>query len=130
LAETAESADNGIYFGGAIGQSTRDVATVGDLFDDEDSAFKLVGGVRPLDWLGIEASYRNLGTVEQTENLADFSDFRFEQKGVDAFGIFFYDFVMVDLFAKAGLVRWDLDASGATLAGPVETSDDGTDFAW
>jgi hypothetical protein len=130
LADTAEAADNGIYLGAAVGQSTSDVGSVDDLFDGEDSAFKLVGGVRPLDWLGIEASYRDLGAVEQTQNLADLSDFHFEQQGVDAFGVFFFDIAAFDLFAKAGVIRWDLEGSGSTLSGPIDASDDGTDFAW
>jgi hypothetical protein len=130
LAATAEAADKGIYLGGAIGQSTAEVDTAGGLFDDQDDAFKLVGGLRPLDRFGVEASYVDLGAVEQTQNMPDFSDFRFEQKAVGAFGVFFFDVAMFDLFAKAGLVQWDLEGSGSTLFGPVEMNDDGTDFAW
>ncbi|MBN1237206.1 MAG: outer membrane beta-barrel protein [Gammaproteobacteria bacterium] len=130
LAGTARAQDNGIYLGGSIGRSSTDIGDAAALFDDEASAFKLVAGLRPLDWFGVEASYIDLGEVEQTQNVADFADFRFEQKGTDAFGVFFYDVALFDLFAKAGLVRWDIDGAGSTSAGRVDMSDDGTDFAW
>jgi opacity protein-like surface antigen len=133
FAHAAAAADNGLYVGASIGQSTTDLGvpgSVGDLFDEEDSGFKLMAGLRPLDWFGVEASYLDLGKVEQTRNDVGFADFEFDQKGYNAFGVFFLDIATFDLFAKAGLVRWDLDGSGTTLFGPADFSDDGTDFAW
>ena len=38
----------------------------GDDFDGDDTAFKLIAGIRPLDWLGVEAEYVNFGEPEDT----------------------------------------------------------------
>jgi hypothetical protein len=85
----------------------------------------------------VEVSYRDLGTVGHSERRPTFSSYRFEQRGVDAFAVFFYEIAIFDLFAKAGVIRWDLDGYGVTLPGPgpgsppasrVEVSDDGIDF--
>lgn len=130
LAHNAEAADNGIYLGGAVGQSTRDIETIDELFDEEDGAFKVIGGLRALDWLGLEANYFDLGTATQTRNAPDFAGFKLDQKGLGAYGVFFLDIAVFDLFGKAGLVRWDLEGSGAGIGGPVDVDDDGTDFAW
>lgn len=133
ISETAGAADNGIYLGAAVGESTSDVNVGGILpSDDDDRAFKLMGGVRPLDWLGIEVSYRDFGTVEHVQSLP-FSSYRLEQRGVDAFAVFFREIAVFDLFAKAGVIRWDLDGEVAPDVPPasrIDVSDDGTDFGW
>jgi hypothetical protein len=128
LPEVARAADNGFYLGGSIGKSTTDSQS--DFFDEKDTGFKVIGGLRPLDWFGVEMNYVDLGQVRQTRNMPDFENFRFEQTGIDAFGVFFVDIVNFDLYAKAGVVQWDIDGSGETLFGPTDVSDDGTDFAW
>lgn len=137
ITDHAWAADNGIYIGAAVGRSTTDVHIGGFLpLDDDDSAFKLIGGLRPLDWLGVEVSYRDFGTVGHSERRPTFSTYRFEQRGVDAFAVFFREVAIFDLFAKAGIIRWDLDGYGVTLPGPsgsppasrVDVSDNGVDF--
>lgn len=133
MTETAGAADKGIYLGAAVGRSTSDLHGLPWL-DDNDTAFKLMGGLRPLNWLGVEASYRHLGTVGHHDS------YRAKQRSVDAFAVFFREIAMFDLFAKAGVVRWDLDGTqyrAAYQAGQpalpptrVDVSDSGTDFAW
>lgn len=134
MTETAEAADKGIYLGAAVGRSTSDL-NVRDIFplDDDDTAFKLIGGLRPLNWLGVEASYRHLGTVGRHD------DYRVKLRGVDAFAVFFREIAVFDLFAKAGVVRWDLDGTRQAAhyhvgepsqVSRIDVSDNGTNFAW
>ena len=58
-AASCHAADNGVYAGGSLGQARMDLS--GDLdrvLDGEDTAFKLIVGLRPLDWLGVERQGR------------------------------------------------------------------------
>src|SRR5690606_32945778 len=69
LSLPAAAADNGIYFGGSVGQANVEVDNInvsGTLedFKGDDTSWKLIAGIRPLDWLGIEASYVNFGEPE------------------------------------------------------------------
>jgi opacity protein-like surface antigen len=109
----AVAADNGFYLGGSIGLTVTD-------FDGDDTAFKLIAGIRPLDWLGVEAAYVNFGEPEDTvfgQNVKADGD------GISAFAVGFLPTGPVDLFAKLGLISWDSKISG-------DFSDDGTDLAY
>jgi opacity protein-like surface antigen len=132
FAGTAQAADNGVYIGGSVGQGRTDFdeEVLDDFLDGEDTGFKLIGGFRPLDWLGVELNYVDLGEVTQNEDFVELSDFSLKQKGIAGYGVLFYDFTVVDVFAKAGIVQWDADLSFIGDGELIEASEDGTDFAW
>jgi OOP family OmpA-OmpF porin len=122
----AVAADNGFYLGASVGQANLKVDDLtGDLFpdddfDSDDTAFKLIAGIRPLDWFGVEAAYVNFGEPEDTvlgQKLQADGD------GISAFAVGFLATGPVDLFAKAGLIAWDSKISGSF-------DDDGTDLAY
>jgi hypothetical protein len=122
----AVAADNGIYLGASVGQANLKIDDLTDNvfpdddFDGDDTAFKLIAGIRPLDWLGVEAAYVNFGEPEDTV-----SDQRLKADGdgISAFAVGFLATGPVDLFAKAGLISWDSKISGSF-------DDDGTDLAY
>ena len=68
----AVAADNGFYLGGSVGQVNLKIDDLtgnvfpDDDFDSDDTAFKLIAGIRPLDWLAVEAAYVNFGEPEDT----------------------------------------------------------------
>jgi hypothetical protein len=121
----AVAADNGFYLGGSVGQANLKIDDITDGistadFNGDDTAFKLIAGIRPLDWLGVEAAYVNFGEPEDTvlnQKLKADGD------GISAFAVGFLPTGPVDLFAKVGLISWDSKISG-TL------DDDGTDLAY
>jgi Outer membrane protein beta-barrel domain len=121
---TAAAADNGIYLGASLGQTNLEVNDLAGIreadFDGSDLGFKLTAGIRPLDWLAVEASYVNFGkpddTVLGTQLKAD-------GDGISAFAVGFLTLGPVDVFAKGGLISWDSKITG----GP---SNDGTDLAY
>lgn len=122
-AAPAFAADNGLYLGASIGRSNVDIDDIPGLgsedFSADDTAFKLIVGIRPLDWLAVEASYVNFGEPEDT---VLGQKIKTEGDGISAFAVGFLPAGPVDLFAKVGLVTWDTKV--ATF------NDDGTDFAW
>ena len=125
------AAEHGIYAGAAVGESTMElVDDVAPFFDGEETVGKLFVGWRPLDWVAVEGGYVDLGGVNQTQNFPDYADFNVSHAGYDVFGVFLWDIAIVDLFAKAGLVKWSGDLSVSTLAGPSAQSADDTDYAW
>lgn len=122
----ALAADNGFYLGASVGQANLKIDDLtngtfaNDDFDADDTAFKLIAGIRPLDWFGVEAAYVNFGEPEDTvlgQKLKADGD------GISAFAVGFLATGPVDLFAKAGLISWDSKISGSF-------DDDGTDLAY
>jgi hypothetical protein len=122
----AVAADNGFYLGASLGQANLKIDDLtnntfeNDDFDADDMAFKLIAGIRPLDWLGVEAAYVNFGEPEDTvlgQKLKADGD------GISAFAVGFLATGPVDLFAKVGLISWDSKISGSF-------DDDGTDLAY
>lgn len=122
----AIAADNGFYLGASVGQAnlkiddlTNDVFPDDD-FSGDDLAFKLIAGMRPLDWLGVEAAYVNFGEPEDT---VVGTKLKADGDGISAFAVGFLATGPVDLFAKVGLISWDSKISGSF-------DDDGTDLAY
>jgi len=121
----AVAADNGFYLGGSIGQANLKVDDLSDGistadFDADDTAWKLIAGIRPLDWLGVEAAYVNFGEPEDT---VLGQKLKAEGDGISAFAVGFLPTGPVDLYAKVGLISWDSKISG-------DFDDDGTDLAY
>jgi OOP family OmpA-OmpF porin len=121
FATTAGAADNGFYLGASIGQSNVKIEQGLARVDGDDTGYKLIAGIRPLDWLAVEASYIDFGTVKEGATVSD-------NNGVSAFVVGFLPVGPVDLFAKGGLVKSD---SSVNLRGAGKLfNSDGTDFAY
>ncbi len=127
LAGPALAADNGFYLGAGIGQANVQVEPGEGLptFDEDDTGYKLIAGFRPLDWLGAEVNYVDLGAPsgEVAGNVVET-----DAKGLSAFGIVFLELPLVDLYGKLGVIRWDASANIPAL--DLSGDDSGTDFAW
>jgi hypothetical protein len=118
------AADNGIYLGASLGQANIDIDSINRSnigIDGDDTGFKFIAGLRPLDWFAVEASYVNFGEIEQ-------GPLATETDGISAFGVFFVPVGPVDLFAKGGLISFDtnVDIDGI---GTI-SQEDGTDLAY
>jgi hypothetical protein len=119
----AVAADNGFYLGGSVGNANVEIENLGGLsgadFKGDDTAYKLIVGIRPLDWLAVEGSYVNFGEAEDTVLGVPL---KAEGDGISAFVVGFLPIGPVDLFAKGGLISWDTKVSGF--------DGDGTDLAY
>ena len=66
----AYAQDNGIFIGAAVSDVSSDfdlgIASPAYRIDDDSSGFKLIGGIRPLDPIGLEVNYVDLGEVDLT----------------------------------------------------------------
>jgi OOP family OmpA-OmpF porin len=126
----AQAADNGFYLGAGVTQAKLD--NVGDDFDTgdldefeiDDTAFKIIAGFRPLDFLAVEANYMDLGSADENIGGVQFSA---DAKAFGAYVIGFLPVSMLDLYAKGGLVRWETESSATGL---FDIDDDGTEFAY
>ncbi|HSN70858.1 MAG TPA: outer membrane beta-barrel protein, partial [Steroidobacteraceae bacterium] len=120
------AADNGIYLGSSVGQANVEVEDgLPDSFDADDTGYKFILGIRPLDWLAIEASYVDFG---KPDDRVDGVALEADLDGLSAFGVGFLAVGPVDLFAKAGLINWDAKLNAPDVG--LSDSDDGTDFAY
>jgi OOP family OmpA-OmpF porin len=127
----ASAADNGIYLGAATALDQTLHASGGPYdLDVNNRPYKLIFGIRPIDHFGVEVNYVDYGSAKN-------ADFIFETtvnahaKFYDAFAVGYLPLPLVDLYAKAGLVRWDTDFQVTSIGGPQpRVSDSGTDFAY
>ena len=117
---SASAADNGFYLGGSIGRANVDIDRGLARIDEDDTGYKFIAGLRPLDWLGVEASYVNFGKPEQGSQKS-------ETDGVSAFVVGFLPVGPIDLFAKAGLINSD---TSVVRSGGKVFEEDGTEFAY
>ncbi len=135
LAE-ANAADSGIYVGGAVSRST--IETNADFFgfslDDDDSGYKLIGGVRLLDSFAVELNYVDFGSIvfEDGSIAADGIRNEYEATALDAFAVGFMGIGVVEAFGKVGIVYWDADSriQGGLAGLDLSASDSGTDLAF
>jgi len=123
--------ESGFYLGAGVGK-----ADAGDLddgstnisFDGDDTGWKIFGGYNfgfiPLIDLAIEGGYVDFGKPD--DNFGP-NNLEIDANGFDLFGLVGVNLGPVGLFAKAGLVQWDADAS---VNGQDVASDDGTDPAY
>jgi opacity protein-like surface antigen len=124
----AQAADNGIYLGAGVGRATVEIDNIssGALdFDGDDTGYKIIAGIRPLDWLAIEANYVNFGEPDDSPGGVRL---RTKGDGLGAYALGLFAVGPVDLFAKAGVVRWNSELRHPQL-GRLD-DDDGTDFAY
>jgi OOP family OmpA-OmpF porin len=118
---TAGAADNGVYLGASLARSNFDIDQGVLDVDDDDNGFKVIAGVRPLDWLAIEANYIDFGKVR--EGIVSV-----ENDAVSAFGVGFFTLGPVDIFGKFGLIKSDASVSVDGIGEVFE--EDGTDPAY
>lgn len=121
-ASSAQAFDKGVYVGASVGQADVSITSSSNNLDfkDSDTAYKVLLGVRPLKWFGVEASYVDMGKPAN-------SNYSATTNGVSAFAVGFLDRGPVDLFAKVGAINWN---SKITSSGIKLSSRDSTDLAF
>jgi OOP family OmpA-OmpF porin len=96
-----------------------DDVNAGSDFEGDDLGYKLIVGVRPLDWLGFEGNYVNFGEPDDT---VAGTKIQTEGYGIAGYAVGFLGLGPVDVFGKAGVVSWDTK---------IDRDDfDGTDLAY
>jgi hypothetical protein len=134
LSEVAR-ADNGPYVGiGATQVELDDIS--GEDLHLHNSIPKLIGGFRFADFFGVEVNYANLGAQDATllgTNALGFIH-GFAHADASQFSTYAMGYLplpFADLFAKAGLMRWQL-ASNAEIGGTslYSINSNGVAFAW
>ena len=123
---SAQAADNGFYLGASLGQSSIQLTEQALKFDGTDTAYKIIAGLRPVDWLGVEASYVDFGSPDDSVGGINIKS---DGTGISAYAVGFVPVGPVDVFAKAGLVNWDASLSAPALPA-LSMSESGTDFAY
>jgi len=124
------------YAGGGLSKDKVDgIANAGVPFDDLDkTSWKLLAGVRPVRVFAVEADYLDLGN--RTDTFINGVTTHADAKAWAGYGVGFLPLPVpwLDVFGKAGVARWRLDASQSAGQFPPSSffaiSDRGTEFAW
>jgi outer membrane immunogenic protein len=132
LPVTATYADSGFYLGGSVGNATTEFDSDDVEFDEDDFAWKGYGGfnfdVIVVD-LAVEAGYVNFGSPGGSVNIPGVGEVGADAD-VDAltgFGLVGLELGPIGVFAKAGVVSWDAEASVDAIG---ELDESGTDPAY
>jgi len=123
-APRAQAADNGFYLGAGITKTEFDA----DNFDSvklDDSSFKVIAGIRPLDWIAFEVNYVDLGS--DSETLAPGVTSKLDASAVTGSVLLLKEFQVVDVYARAGLAHWKFDG---TVTGQPNDSDSGNELTY
>lgn len=123
-AAPATAADNGFYLGAGLTQSRID--DIGPSIDFKDNSYKLIAGFRPLDHFAVEVNYIDLG--KDSESFGPVST-TVDGKAYAAFAVGYLPLPLVDLYAKAGVARWEANARATGIA-LASVDDSGTEFAY
>ena len=132
-ATCASAADNGVYLGAAtvLDQTLHASGGPYDL-DVKNRPYKLILGVRPIDLFAVEANYVDYGSANNVNSIPG-TTVNAHAKFYDAFAIGYLPLPLplLDIYAKAGLVKWDTDFQVTSIGGPQpRISKSGTDFAY
>jgi OOP family OmpA-OmpF porin len=129
VAGAAAHATDGVYVGAGLGQ-----ANVDNIFDSDfslhphDVAWKAAAGFRPIDWFAVEANYFDFGSQTKNFGLGTASA---DAKAFAAYGMALLPVQpMFDLYAKAGVARWQLDGNIRGEGQLFAFSDRGTQVAY
>ena len=120
FASQASAADNGFYLGAGVTQTRFDANDLNDDFKLDDNSFKIIAGFRPLDWFAVEANYIDLG--KDSSNGASI-----DADALTASALLIKEFQVIDLYARAGIARWNVRAS---ITDGLSTKDDGNEFTY
>lgn len=125
----ALSADNGIYLGASVGQSSTEYEQSFEgtnfNFDASATGFKVIAGWRFLDWLAVEGNYVDLGSGD--DNVLG-ERIESDVNGVSLSAVGFLPVGPVDLFARVGAINWNADLAAPGLG--ISGSEDGTDLTY
>jgi Outer membrane protein beta-barrel domain len=126
LGAGAARADGLVYAGaGVLWSKISDVASTGS--DLSSTAWKAFAGFRPINQFAVEADYLDLGS-KSASFVGGSADLKYKAFAAYAVGFLPLPVPHLDVFAKAGLARWD--SSGGTNLLPTSLSTNGTEFAW
>jgi len=145
VALTASAASAEFYAGASIGDATLEASDNIDGqnldFESSDTAFKIFGGYMYNDYVGVEVAYLDMGALDDDFGF-DGGEFGRINAAVDADLTGFsgqlvgqYPVGPVDLFAKVGIVMYDIDGDLAiTVDGSPflreSVSDDGAELIY
>ncbi len=99
----------GAYVGASVGQADTGISGGGLGTDGDDTGWKLMGGYTFMKFVGVEASYRDLGGLSETVGTTSFTT---DASSMEVFGVGFLPLgEKFDVFAKLGYARIEMDAT-------------------
>ncbi|HEY0943012.1 MAG TPA: porin family protein [Steroidobacter sp.] len=126
----AQDATSGFYVGAGIGQNKLEEsnADLGFSFDGDDTAFTLFGGYQFNPWLAAEVGFIDGGSPSDTVQGVNI------EVDSTAIEVALVGKVQVNraltLFARAGLLAWDIEATARAGGFSARVEDDGNDLSY
>jgi hypothetical protein len=105
IAVSAHAGDTGLYIGGSVGQTTIKQDDIN--FDESDTSYKAFVGYMILPFLGVEGGYVNFGGPNK--NYSGLGSVDIDVDGWEGFVLGALPLGPIELFAKAGVLSYDID---------------------
>jgi len=107
LSRAQAAEPQGFYAGATLGKGELDISTPAvSHFGSDNTAFKLIVGMRPISAFGVELAYVDFGRPSRRSR-APFSDVTLatdaSMRGVAGFGVLYLPTSLLDFYLKAGL---------------------------
>jgi hypothetical protein len=123
------------YFGAGISRNQLSgISNAGiDYSNISEDSWKVFAGVRPLSFIAGELDYMDMGSGTSTFGNGNTTTSKAKAFAGYAVGFLPIPVPYLDLFAKAGLARYELSGNGTAGGGAVPLlsfSTNGTEFAW
>jgi len=119
------------YVGASGGQTSFDVPAIGNVsVDDNGSSFKVFGGHRPLEYVGVEGGFRDFGEFGETLGVVRVDG---EIQGFDVMAVGLLPVGQrFELWAKIGLMYWEAETvvQDPDPVRPPVSNDSGVDLGW
>lgn len=122
------TAHAGLFVGASVGNSSVNQKDTGADFSGSDTGSKIFAGFTFFKFFALEASYADLGTP--TDEISSGTDAKLDTTGWDVYAVGILPIGKhFELFAKAGVIVWDAEA---TYEGAIngKTTEDGNDPAY
>jgi outer membrane protein with beta-barrel domain len=122
---TSASLAGPLYFGASVGETKIKAEESGFNFDGSATSYKIYAGYRFFKFFGVEASYLDFGSPDDSSGGTDVS---VSATGWDAFAVGVLPFGKhFEIFGKYGLVFWNSDTD---VSGSGTNSDSGNDTVY
>lgn len=130
FASTAQAAPINFYIGASLGEAFDSASGLSEFdfdVDADDNTWKVFAGASIGRIFGVEVARHEFGNVTCCNTVSDI-DFSLDTEGISFAAMAGFPVWRARLFAKLGVMAWEVDGDLETLGGAFDVAEDGEDL--